>query len=240
VAWISDTWLSALLADFSYLTPFTVLLLCGVGLPLPEEVTLIASGLLVHQGQVDFFLISTVCASAILLGDSVPFWLGKRYGMNALRIGFVRRILHPERFALLEQRFEEHGNWAIFTCRFLPGVRIPGYFTAGTLGMRYTRFLLLDGLGVFISVPVSVFLGQLFAEHIEELERSVANFHQLLGFGIVSLVLIMLVRGRIRKREHEVAAVEAEVDQEEAPKAAQFDESPPNTADSAPRSEAGR
>ena len=43
--------LSELFGDFSYTAPFVVLLLCGIGLPLPEEVTLIASGLLLHQGE---------------------------------------------------------------------------------------------------------------------------------------------------------------------------------------------
>ena len=205
MALLFDDWVTGLLQESQYLAPFAVLLLCGVGLPLPEEVTLIASGLLVHQGRVDFVAISVVCGAAILLGDSIPYWLGRHYGLKALRIRWVKRILHPERFALLEERFATHGNWAIFTCRFLPGVRIPGYFAAGTLKMPYLRFLLLDGVGVLISVPVSIWLGRLFAEKIETLESRVSNFHQILSFGVVSLVLILWVRARGRKRDEEVA-----------------------------------
>ena len=41
-------------------------------------------------------------------------------------------------------RFQRHGNWAVFMCRFFAGVRIPGYFLAGTMGMSYGRFLLLE------------------------------------------------------------------------------------------------
>ena len=110
MALLFDDWVTNLLQDSQYLAPFVVLLLCGVGLPLPEEVTLIASGLLVHQGRADFFVITVVCATAILLGDSIPYWLGRRYGLSALRIRWVKRILHPERFALLEERFAAHGN----------------------------------------------------------------------------------------------------------------------------------
>lgn len=205
MALIFDSWVNGLLQDSQYLAPFVVLLLCGVGLPLPEEVTLIASGLLVHQGRADFIAISAVCGVAILLGDSIPFALGRRYGLSALKISWVKRILHPERFALLEQRFEDHGNWAIFTCRFLPGVRIPGYFAAGTLKMPYLRFLLLDGLGVLISVPLSIWLGRLFAEKVDNLERQISNFHQILGFAAVSIVLIVWVRARSRRRDDQVA-----------------------------------
>ena len=197
--------------DFVYLAPFTVLLLCGLGLPLPEEVSLIGSGLLLFRGEVEFVPIVAVCSLAILLGDSVPFWLGRRYGMSALEIGWVRKILHPERFKTLQKRFDEHGNWAIFTCRFLPGLRIPGYFTAGTLGMKYLRFLLLDFLGVLISVPISIHLGKIFGDSLDELERRFADFHLVLAFGVVSLILIIVVRARIRRPEKSAQA-EAEED----------------------------
>jgi len=208
VSLLQDSFIQSLFTEHIYLAPFLVLFLCGLGLPLPEEVTLIGSGLLVYQGRADFTTISIVCGLAILLGDTAPYWLGRRYGLNALRIGWVRRILHPERFALLEKRFAEHGNWAIFTCRFLPGVRIPGYFTAGTLRMGYPRFLLLDALGVLISVPISIYLGILFGDSIERLEKKMENFHLILAFAIVSLVLIMYVTGRARRRDKQVRAVE--------------------------------
>src|SRR5688572_25612104 len=142
-----EDWIGGSFGRFHYLAPFVVLFLCGVGLPLPEEVTLLGSGLLLHQGEVEFVPIVVVCSLAILLGDSIPYWLGRRFGMNALRVRWVRRIIHPERFARLEKRFQRHGNWAVFACRFFAGVRIPGYFLAGTLRMGFGRFLLLDGLG---------------------------------------------------------------------------------------------
>ncbi len=183
-------------SEFSYTGPFLVLLLCGLGLPLPEEVTLIGSGLLVYRGEVDFRWITIVCAVAILLGDSIPFLLGRRYGMSALRSTWIARIVHPEHFSRLERRFREHGNWATFVCRFFAGVRIPGYFLAGTLGMSYWRFLLLDSLGVLISVPLSIYLGFLFGGKIEELQGTMGDLHLLLGFLVLSLTLILLLRAR--------------------------------------------
>src|SRR6185436_6946436 len=115
---------------------------------------------------VAFWPISAVCAAAILIGDSLPFWLGRIYGMRALQIGWVRRMLHAERFAKLEERFRDHGNWTTFVFRFFPGVPIPGYFIAGTMRMSYPRFLLLDGLGVALSVPTSIWLGKLVSAEI--------------------------------------------------------------------------
>jgi len=216
------TFLGEIFGEFSYLAPFIVLLLCGVGLPLPEEVTLIGSGILLYRGEVEFVPIVLVCSAAILLGDSVPYWLGRKYGNNALRVKWVARLLHPERMERLRQRFEAHGNWATFACRFFAGIRIPGYFVAGTMGMKYPRFFLLDALGVLISVPISIYFGKLFGGHVDTLKERVHDMHLILAFAALSLLLILLVRRR-RRTGHTGPAPEAmatEARDDDAPPAA--------------------
>ena len=184
---------------FPYPAPFVVLLLCGIGLPLPEEVTLLACGWLVHMGYADFTALSIVCGIAILIGDSIPYWLGRVYGMRALQIRWVRRVLHPERFAKLETRFREHGNWWTFACRFFAGVRIPGYFVAGTMRMGYAKFLFLDALGVLISVPASIWLGRFLAERASDDETIKREFHYvLLAIGVI-VVVFTIVRIRFKR-----------------------------------------
>jgi membrane protein DedA with SNARE-associated domain len=209
------SFLSGFFGEFGYLAPFVVLLLCGVGLPLPEEVTLIGSGLLYYRGEVEFVPIVIVCSAAILLGDSIPFWLGRRYGMNALRIPWVARIVHPERFAKLRARFEEHGNWATFACRFFAGIRIPGYFLAGTMEMRYTRFLLLDLLGVLISVPISIYLGKVFGGSMDTLKARVHDIHLILAFLALSLILILFLRHRRNRARVGAATARAAAEEEQ-------------------------
>jgi membrane protein DedA with SNARE-associated domain len=204
------TWADSLLQDFSYLGPFVILLLCGVGLPLPEEVTLIASGLLLHQGKVEFLPITAVCSVAILLGDSIPYWLGRRMGKRALQWRLVSRVLHPERFAIVEEKFQRHGSWMIFFCRFLPGIRIPGYFSAGTLRMSFVRFLVLDGLGVLISVPTSIWIAKAFGGQVEKMEEQMENFHLILAFSLVAILSILGFRILIRRRDREAQALAVE------------------------------
>lgn len=202
--------LQALFGEFQYLAPFVVLLLCGVGLPLPEEVTLIGSGILLFQGRVEFVPIVLVCSSAILIGDSIPFWLGRRYGLSALKVRWVARVLHPERFQRLQRRFEMHGNWATFACRFFAGIRIPGYFMAGMMNMSYPRFLALDALGVAISVPISIYAGKVFGGQVERLENTVANLNLILAFLVLSLVMILVLRSRNRRRRAPAAQASEE------------------------------
>lgn len=192
--------LNQIFASSPYLAPFLVLLACGIGLPLPEEVTLIGSGLLLYQGHVSFLPIVLICSAAILIGDTIPFWLGRHYGLSALNVRWVRKLIPPVRFERMKVRFEEHGNWATFACRFFAGVRIPGYFVAGMMGMKYPRFLLLDALGVLISVPVSIYLGKLFGSQVEKLQATVGDLHLILAFLVLSLVLILVLRSMGRGR----------------------------------------
>jgi len=191
-----------LIGRFHYLAPFTVLFLCGLGLPIPEEVALIGSGITLHQEKVEFLPIVLVCSAAILLGDSIPYWLGRNWGLAALRKPIVSKVLHPERFASLERRFEAHGNWVVFSCRFMPGLRIPAYFIAGTLKMGFARFILLDLLGVAISVPVSIWFGKLFGDSIEELTKKIKELNHILAFAIVAILAVIVWRAWRHKRDH--------------------------------------
>lgn len=176
-----------------YLAPFVVLVLCGFGLPLPEEVTMLGAGFLAHRGQVEFVPVVLVCMLATLIGDSVPYSVGRRFGRRALRSRAVRRALHPERLRSIERRFERSGLWAVFICRFLPGVRLPAWFTAGTLGIPYHRFIAVDALGAALMTPAFVALGRFSGEQIAELEGRVEGLTQILGFVALALVVAILV-----------------------------------------------
>jgi membrane protein DedA with SNARE-associated domain len=184
--------------QFHYLGPFVVLLLCGVGLPLPEEVTLVACGYLMHEGKVEFVPVSLVCSAAILLGDSIPYWLGRVYGMRALQGRWVRRVLHPERFARLEEKFRTHGLWGTFVLRFMPGARLAGYFLVGSMKMSYGRFLLIDGLGVLVSVPSSIWVASYAAGKLAE--GGHGGWVKLAI--LIGIVLVLAVVGRLATRRN--------------------------------------
>jgi membrane protein DedA with SNARE-associated domain len=205
---LSISFAAASLADIfmrgPYLGPWLLLILCGLGAPLPEEAALIPAGVMLAdpENHLNFLHMTLVCTSAILLGDSLPFLLGKLYGLSILKWRWVSKVLHPERFASFERRFAEHGNWAIFTCRFLPGLRIPGYFIAGTLKMSYVRFFALDCVGVLISVPTSIFAAWWVTERFGEAQakRTVHEFMiwvaVIMVAGVISWLWIRSVRRR--------------------------------------------
>jgi len=207
LAIVEESFLSSIYNRLGYWAPFLVLVGAGCGLPVPEEVTMVGSGYLVHQGLVEYFPVVVVCWVATLLGDSIPFWLGRTLGTRALKWPFAGKILHPERFELIEKRFERHGNWAVFTCRFLPGLRLPGFFGAGSMGMSYGRFMLFDSLAACIMVPIYVLVGRIFARHIGQLEQGVKDSTATLGFLLLVVLVFVAVGFLVRRRERQVAKI---------------------------------
>lgn len=172
--------ISQLLLTYGYLAVFVVLLLCGLGLPLPEEITLVAAGLVVYEGKADYFLMTAVTIVGILAGDSMLLFLGRRFGPQLLERPLFRRLFHAERMSKVRRQFDRHGVKAVFFARFFAGIRACVYFTAGTLGMRFRTFVLLDLMGALLSAPISVWLGFRFGAQIETALAYLGQFDRVI------------------------------------------------------------
>src|SRR5262245_11635512 len=132
------------LSQFKYLAMFGILFMCGLGLPIPEEVTLIGSGLLVGWGEADFWLASIASVLGILAGDSIIFGLGYFYGRRFLNSRPMHLLLSPRRQVKVGRFFQKHGKKAVFFARFFAGVRIGVYAYAGSQRIGWLRFWSLD------------------------------------------------------------------------------------------------
>lgn len=155
-----------LFAKHGYVAVFIVLLISGFGVPIPEDISLVAGGIIAGLGYVDVRLMVAVSLAGVLIGDSAMFLIGRHLGERALRIRWIARLLTPRRYALVQQQFTRYGNRLMFVARFLPGLRSAVFLTAGmTRRVSFLRFILLDGFAAVISVPVWIALGFYGAEN---------------------------------------------------------------------------
>jgi membrane protein DedA with SNARE-associated domain len=196
----------AFLENHTYIGAFLILTSCGFGMPIPEEVTIVGSGILLHRGVVEYWPILIACWLGVIAGDVVPLTVGRVWGVRAFEHRWVRRILKPERLARLEARFREHLSWGVFTCRFFPGLRWPGYFIAGHLRMPIWKWFLLDALGASIMTPFALYLGFLFGANTDLLAQKVKDFHLVLAFAAFAVLATVLVRSRVVKSRERAAA----------------------------------
>ncbi|SEK77122.1 membrane protein DedA, SNARE-associated domain [Stigmatella aurantiaca] len=154
----------------AYAAVFGILVACGLGVPLPEDISLILGGFLAHKGAASLPVMMAVGFGGILVGDSLIFYAGRRLGTNVgknQKGGFFARLITPEKRAKVEGLFGIHGQKIVMIARFMPGVRAVTYFTAGSVGMPYWRFIFWDGLAALLSAPVFVWLGFHFGSELD-------------------------------------------------------------------------
>ncbi|MDW2982982.1 MAG: DedA family protein [Rhodanobacter sp.] len=164
--------LVTIFAENGYVAVFIALMICGAGLPLPEDVTLVAGGVIAGLGYANVHAMFALAMFGVLLGDSAIFLLGHHYGARILGWRFVARVLTPSRYAKVQEKFDQYGNRMLFFARFLPGMRTTVYLTAGTTHrVSFLRFLLIDTAAALISVPIWVYLGYFGADNHEWLVK---------------------------------------------------------------------
>ncbi len=184
-----------------YFTMLGVLLLCGFGLPIPEDITLIAGGYLAYMGLLKVWLFLPLAMFGVLAGDATMFLLGRKFGYAFLKKKFVRRFLSTKNLGRAEYAFERYGDKIFFVARFLPGLRAPIYFTGGALRARFYKFIIFDFIAALISVPLWIFAayyGGAYIQNVIHIGRNV----QYAIIGIIVLIVILTFAWKMYKNRN--------------------------------------
>ncbi len=186
---------STYIQHWTYFGLFAVLALCGMGLPVPEDVALLAGGYLAHRGIIQYPMTLAVSLFGVVAGDNSLYFLGRRFGTGLVAYLGVGRPNSRRQIARLRGFMERHGHMAIFYARFLAGVRALVYLTAGSLGVKPTRFFIYDALGALISVPIVVSLGYVFGAQIGRIISYIGGFEHLIW--VIALGTLIVLASRI-------------------------------------------
>jgi membrane protein DedA with SNARE-associated domain len=193
---------------FTYLGIALVLIGSGCGVPLPEDIPLLLGGAMCsrHTAEVmglsrhahtHLWIMIPLCLVSVVGGDMIIYCLGRRFGHHVPRVPLLRRFLTEPRLARAESVFHRHGGKTLAVARFLPGVRTPVFFTAGTFRIPWWKMLLFDGGAAMVSVPVWILVGFFFGEHMKEIAHEAKI---VLTIGVVVLIAGLLLVHRAKKR----------------------------------------
>lgn len=184
---------------------FAILILCGLGLPMPEDIVLVTAGLIAAESGGSWIKTSLLMYVGVIAGDSIVFIIGRQFGTRLLAMKWMQRMLTPKKRERIEHLFEKYGSAVFFIARFLPGLRAPIFWTAGAMKARYVRFLMFDGAAALVSVPAFVFFGHWlwgkFGDDIEQLTRAASRTHSFtLVIAVVAVIGAGIVVWVIRRR----------------------------------------
>ena len=146
-----------------------VLIACGLGFPIPEDVTLFAAGFLAFKGRISLAGAIIIGYIGVMAGDSFMYWIGRIFGRKVADWPLFRRLFTPARLKQAERKVQMNARIICFTARFFPGFRAPIFLSAGMLHVPYPLFFLMDSLAALISVPVWVYLAYFLGDKIERL-----------------------------------------------------------------------
>lgn len=184
----SEANLTALFLEYAY-SPMTIyagvvifLTLSSFGLPIPEEVVLVSSGFIAYMAHnpleypppypgaqgVNVYILATLCFSAVILSDTLVFYLGKHFGVKIFQTSFFKKRITEEHLGIVNKWYEKYGSWVCAVFRFTPGLRFPGHLSCGMLGMPYWKFILVDAAVALISVPTQVLLVATYGKVVKE------------------------------------------------------------------------
>lgn len=175
-----------------------IVVFCETGLVvtpfLPGDSLLFALGTLAARGDLNIWYVMAILFMAVLLGDNVNYWVGRRVGPG-LFSGQSIRWLNQEHLHETQEFYKRHGGKTIIMARFVPIVRTFAPFVAGIGAMRYGKFLAYSLAGSLLWIVVACGAGYFFG-NIPIVKE---NF-ELVVIGIVMISLLPAVIKFIQRK----------------------------------------
>jgi membrane protein DedA with SNARE-associated domain len=202
-------------AQHGYLIIFFVVLAEALDVPVPAALALIAGGAAAASHALNPLLVFGVAVFALLLGDSIIFFLGRHTGWALL--GFLCKVsVNPETCILRSaEAFYKRGKSTLIIAKFIPGINTMAPPLAGSMKMRFAQFLWLDLLGASLYVLTYTTAGYVFRDFIAAITRGFQAAGHVVEIVLLAAFLVYLGYRFWLYRKHRVYRVVPRVQVEE-------------------------
>jgi membrane protein DedA with SNARE-associated domain len=169
-----ETWIE----NYGYIAVF-------IGGILEGETVLILAGYSMSRGYLDPLPTFLLAVAGGTVGDSMYYWLGRRYGARLLQTLAVPRPFRARSKMLLRR----WGRQAAFSTRFAYGLRLALPLLIGVTRMPAHLFHLYNLLAATLFAALYLGLGFLFGEAVQELLGRVRPYEHWILMGVIALGL---------------------------------------------------
>lgn len=169
-----------------------LIVFCETGLVvtpfLPGDSLLFAIGAIAADpaANLNIFLAAGVLLSAAILGDTVNYWIGRRF--SSWMIEKFPKIVKQSHIDKTNEFFVRYGGKTIIIARFVPIVRTFAPFVAGSGQMAVKRFMFFNVIGAILWVGLILPCGWFFGN----IPIIKANF-ELVVLGIIAISILPMV-----------------------------------------------
>ncbi|HEY3065449.1 MAG TPA: DedA family protein [Methylomirabilota bacterium] len=183
----------------------------GLGVPVPEELPILAGGALANEQVVRWWVALPVCLVGVLSGDIVLYWVGHHWGERILEWRMVRYVLSRSREEKLKAAYRRHGVKIVFAARHVVGFRAAAFLTAGISHVPFLKFLAVDTCAALVSVPLAFGIAFFFTDQLEAVLAGVHRVERwllLLGMVVTAVWLGTMAWRKSRAADEEPAGEE--------------------------------
>ena len=199
-----------LLYRFTYLGMFGLLIAAGLGVPIPEDITLLTGGYLAQKGITSLWPTLIVGYVGVVIGDLLIFRVGRRLKEGIYTHPRLGKLLTPKRRQWIENHFRKRGILTVVIARHCAGLRAPTFLVAGTSEMPTWKFLLADAFSSILTVPAVTYLGYFCADNLDQARQHVHRIELWALGAFVVVGLAIFIYHRVQRRRSESAPASGE------------------------------
>lgn len=166
-----------------------------LGLIVPGDVILALGGVYAGRKELNLVAVMALGTIAAIAGESIGYWLGRRYGRSLIKkVPGVRRL--EGRFEDAQRYFRKRGGITVAIGRYATaaGAFVP--FVAGISHMPYGTFLAYDVPAVIVWAIGITLVGYFFGRNLDTVEKILSRF----GYIVLGVLVAFIVGGLIAKR----------------------------------------
>lgn len=194
--------------NLGYFGVFIGIFLEAVFPPIPSEVILGISGMLVNDKKFNFLLVLITAIMANFCSGSLIWFLGRKLGKDfIIRYGKWVGVEKDEVDKGVEL-FHKHGYKVVFVSQMIPLIRTLIAFPSGIAKTVYWKFILANSLGATIWFTILLWAGTFFGQKYEEIDNFIKPFERVV-IGAVLLVAIAWIIYKIKKNSQKNKAEES-------------------------------
>jgi membrane protein DedA with SNARE-associated domain len=184
-----------LIHSWGYLGIAILMFLENVFPPIPSEVIMSVSGVMVAQGRFDFWTLVAVAVAGTTLGNWVWYWIGRWFGYARLKPLIDRYgrwlTLDWDEVEKLHDWFLRFGSGIVFVFRFVPIARTMVSLPAGMVRMSQVKFLIWTAAGSTIWISAIAGAGNWFGGQFAQVDRFIGP---VVVLAIGSIVVLYIYR----------------------------------------------
>jgi|KBSMisStandDraft_5_1062788.scaffolds.fasta_scaffold124672_2 membrane protein DedA with SNARE-associated domain/rhodanese-related sulfurtransferase len=176
------------LAEHGYGILFAAVFLEAIGLPVPAALALLLAGGASARGSLHTGLALGSALSAMILGDTLMFLMGRYTGWWLL--GLLCRVSLNSESCILRSAdsFYRRGRILLLFAKFVPGINAMAPPLAGSMNMRLVQFFGLDLVGASLYIGAYFSVGFVFSGALDAITKNYVAF----GRGLTWLLILLL------------------------------------------------